>query len=450
MSLRKTFVLTAILAVAAILVAIGFLHRYNGPPNVLLVTIDTLRSDHCSAYGYGRPTTPALDRIAHDGTRFEVAYSVSSTTAPSHATLLSGLYPLSHGVMKNGHTLANQPPLLQEAFRSHGYETAAFVSSFVLNNRFGFGRGFQVFDDSFTRSDSSIDWRRWQGNKVEGGFDRRANETTDHALQWMQRRDNSRPFFLWIHYFDPHYPYDPPEPFRSEFAKGRPAGEHDMNYQMDLYDGEIRFVSEQLARVLSFLDQGGLSDRTLLVVTSDHGEGFMEHGITGHGRNLYEEAVRVPLIFRWPGHVRAARTIHSPVGIIDVAPTLNFLAGLQMANLKGVNLAPFLAGEQDSDNERKIFLHRRRFKDFNGDMFGLRWKNFKLLNAEQQGIREMYDLNRDPREEYNIAANVPGKTIDDFIADLHHWESSNTVVRTEPEQISTEDDERLKALGYVQ
>ncbi|MGH7898499.1 MAG: sulfatase-like hydrolase/transferase, partial [Candidatus Binatia bacterium] len=222
-------------------------------PNILLVTIDTLRADHCSTYGYARPTTPRLSELAASGVRFEVAYAPMATTGPSHGTMFTSLLPRSHGVLKNGLTLSDRPPTLAAALLAAGYRTAAVVSSYAVHRRFGLGRGFLTYDDDFTGARPSLTHKVfWEGHEVPGPFDRRADETRAKAVDWLERqgylearRSALPPFFLWVHFFDPHSPYDPPEPHRGRFAlPSRDVAELDR--EIAAYDGEAHFADEEM------------------------------------------------------------------------------------------------------------------------------------------------------------------------------------------------------------
>ena len=191
-------------------------------PNIVLITIDTLRADHCSVYGYGLGTTPRLGKLAREGARVETAYVPMPSTGPAHASLFTSRYPLAHRVLKNGHVLDDEYPVLAEMLERAGYRTAAFVSSFVLDDRFGFGQGFDSYDDDFRGANGSYkNMQHWEGIEVPGEFDRRANETTDRAISWLRKNGRRGGFFLWLHYMDPHEPYDQPEPWRQSTSSRR-------------------------------------------------------------------------------------------------------------------------------------------------------------------------------------------------------------------------------------
>jgi arylsulfatase A-like enzyme len=238
--------------------------------NLLLITLDTTRADRLGCYGYSGAATPALDALARRGTLFENALAQVPMTLPSHATLVTGRYPRELGIRNNAQAaLGRDHPTLGTVFKGRGYRTAAFVAAFVLDSRYGLDQGFEVYDDDVG----------------EGVLMRRANEVTDRALAWLHEV-KEQPFFAWIHYFDPHLPYEPPEAFRGVGA--------------DPYDGEIAFVDSEVKRLMEWLEAERLPDRTLVVVAGDHGESFGEHGEHGHAMFLYRTNLRVPLILAHP------------------------------------------------------------------------------------------------------------------------------------------------------
>src|SRR6185436_6011947 len=353
------------LALAALAILAGGCRHPEEAPNLVLVTIDTLRADHTTPYGYGRDTTPVLARLAREGVAVDLAYAPMATTGPSHAALLTSRYPVSLGYLRNGQRLDEAQTTLAERLRAAGYRTSAAVSSFVLDRRLGFAQGFGTYDCRCDRARATATIERWEGLTVPAGFDRRADETTDVALAWLARRGRDRPFFLWVHYFDPHHPYSPPAPYDRRFAPP-PAATGLPRRAVALYDGEIAFTDHQLGRLLDAIDAEGLAARTLVVVTADHGEGLMQHGHMGHGLHLYEEAVRVPLVFRWPGSLPAGALVPGPVEHVDLVPTVLDLLGLPRGGgeIEGQSLAAALRGQAGTagrDSRRTVFLQRRLY-----------------------------------------------------------------------------------------
>lgn len=446
--LRLAFVASVALAA---LVACADARR---PPNVLLISLDTTRADHCSVNGYARDTTPNLVRLAAEGARFPAAYAPSATTAPSHATLFTSLAPPAHGVVKNGVPLGEQPRTLAETLGEAGYQTAAIVSSFVLTQRFGWARGFERYVDYFDRARSSVQDRKWEGIEIAGGFDRRADETTRLALDWLaQWRAQDRPFFLFVHYFDPHSPYDPPAEFAERFA---PAADDPRSAAIARYDAEIAFTDAAVGELLAGLERAGLARDTVVIVSADHGEGLGQHGVAEHGRRIYEEAVRVPLIVRWPARIRAGLEIAAPAAWIDLAPTITELAGIARPPAwQGESLAPALVGGAPLDAERPIFLFRRHYLEgleqggrVAGEKYGVRVGRWKYLHAPDEGVTELYDLESDPGELRNLAETHAGER-DRLAQQLGAWLASMPATRPAPtldEGVS----ERMRALGYAE
>jgi len=420
-------------------------------PSLVLVTIDTLRADHVSAYGYARPTTPHLDALAAEGARFARAYAVSSTTLPSHATLFSSRYPDEHGVGKNGLTLPADVPLLAERLRAHGYETAAFVSSFVVERRFGLARGFDHYDDDFRGAEHTSDIRRWEGHTLDAPYDRRAAETTERALAWLAARDGDRPYFLWVHYFDPHSPYDPPEPHRGAFLETRdPASPRRV---IDLYDGDVHYADAWLGRLVA----GTAGDRPLTIVTSDHGEGLWDHGWLEHGVFLYEELVRVPWVVHWPGEIPAGHVVEGLAAHVDLVPTLAGLLGLPLvAEPRGRDLSDVLHGAARIPADRAVHLQRRHYDPMRrghlrvaGEKHAVRVGDWKLILSPAELGYELFDLARDPGELHNRAGLHPER-VRDLHAQLDRWQEGQTVRRAEAEGPDADARARLRALGYVE
>ncbi|MBY0274263.1 sulfatase [Candidatus Binatia bacterium] len=377
-------------------------------PSVLLVTIDTLRADHVSAYGYARKTSPQLDALAADGALFETAYAASSATGPSHATLFTARHPLAHGVVCNGVVLDASIPTIASLLSDAGYRTAAFVSSYPVASKFGLSHGFAHYDQDFGTSGGTMKSRRWQRERGDAGaLDRRGAVTVDAASAWLEQQKDGAPLLVWVHLFDPHAPYSPPAPYDASFLTADPS-QHQR--EIDLYDGEIRYADEQLGRLVAAFDRttGG---RGLVVVTSDHGEGLWEHGYGGHNRDVWEEEVRIPLVVRWRGKVEPGRRVAEPVHLVDVLPTVVAAAGIAPpAGTSGVDLVAALTGRAELSAERLIYLTRpyfgeraRKYHGGTGWGFGLRRGSWKLIEAQSEGRRNLYDLARDPEEQENRA-----------------------------------------------
>jgi len=419
------------------------------------VSLDTTRADRLSSYGHPRETSPRLSEFAAGGARVELAFAPAATTAPSHASLFTSRYPIAHRVLKNGVPLPEAEQTLAELLRARGYQTAAFVSSFVLDARFGLAQGFDLWDAELSPRGAGM---QWEGRVVEGGFDRRADATTARALRWLSdRRDPARPFFLFVHYFDPHDPYDPPEPFASRFA-GESAAHASSSRELNLYDGELAYTDAALGALLDALDASGLRGDTLAIVFGDHGEGLYDHGHMAHGLHVYDEAVRVPLVLRFPGRIPAGRVLAGPASLLDVLPTALELLGIERPEgLAGLSLAPALRGEAELDPERPIFLYRRHydgataFGDLTprGDKLAIRRGQWKYIEGGEQPSRELYDLLADPRERNDVHAELPSRAAE-LAAELHAWRDAHAAADAQPaRELSDEEKAGLGALGYA-
>ena len=355
--------------------------------NVLFVTVDTLRADRLPAYGRRDLRTPTIDALAARGVLFERCETAAPLTLPSHTTIFSGTLPLHHGVRDNGaFTVPPELPLLAELFHGAGYATAAFVSAFVLDSRWKLNRGFDTYHDQF-------DTRRANLLSI-GDIERPAGETVDAVLEWLGRRDRGKPFFLWVHFFDPHAPYAPPPPFSEE-------------YKEQPYLGEIAYVDSELGRLLGALAGDGAADRTAVVFAGDHGESLGEHGEDGHGFFVYEATLHVPLVFVPPGAGSALRR-SEVVSLVDVMPTVAELAGLPIpAGVQGRSLAPLFARSgrlADRPAYSETFYPRFHFGW--SDLASLRDGRYKLIESTAP---ELYDLSADPSEKENLVSREPEK-----------------------------------------
>jgi arylsulfatase A-like enzyme/Tfp pilus assembly protein PilF len=338
--------------------------------NVLLITLDTTRADRLGCYGYARAATPALDALARRGTLFENALAQVPMTLPSHSTLLTGRYPRELSIRLNAEAALGQDhPTLGTVFKGRGYRTAAFVAAFVLDSRYGLDRGFEVYDDDVG----------------EGVLMRRANEVTDRALAWL-RRVKGEPFFAWIHYFDPHQPYEPPEAFRGVGA--------------DLYDGEIAFVDSEVKRLTEWLETQRLADKTLVVVAGDHGESFGEHGERGHAMFLYQTNLRVPLILAHPRLGNPRARVAEVVELVDVFSTILDLFGWSApGGLLSRSVAPALRGQPLEPRESYAESHYVRHTYGWAEQRSLTSGRWKYISSTRP---ELYELVSDPGEKRNL------------------------------------------------
>jgi arylsulfatase A-like enzyme len=381
---------------------------------VLLVTIDTLRADRVGAYGDAAARTPRLDALAREGTLFEAAFSPVPLTLPAHATLFTGLLPPQHGVRGNGSfALGPGPPTLAEALKRRGLATAAFVGGFPLARRFGLARGFDVYDDAMERAPGlHFDFA-----------ERRADRVVAEATAWLAR--TAGPAFLWVHLYDPHAPYDPPEGYRDA----------------DPYRGEIAFADAMLGRLLDAWD--ARPGPSVVAVTSDHGEAFGEHGEESHGLFVYDTTLRVPLVVRGAGR-SAPRRVAASVGLADVAATLAELAGAEALPGQGL-LRPAPRG--DAPGARPLYAETLAPRlDFGwSELRSLREGRYKYIRAPRA---EIYDIATDPAESRNLLESRPeiaARMSAALDAALGAFGDAESRRRPDPETA-----ERLRALGYVQ
>lgn len=457
--MRSPSPLRLLLACLALLGAGAACGRKPVPPNILLITMDTTRSDHLSLYGYPRRTTPFLEELAASSVVFDQAYAAAPATAPSHATLFTSQSPLTHRVLKNAVVLDQRHRTFAELAAERGYQTAAIVSSFVMNAKFGLAQGFRHYDDLLAPESASIDWERWEGQEVAGGFDRKAAEATDRAIAWLQDdREPDVPFFLFVHYFDPHDPYVPPEPYRDKFVDPaiQPVGKRRM---WSGYDGEIAYTDAKIRRLWEALDRLDLSADTVVVLAGDHGEGILSRGYQYHGAHIYEEAVRVPLLLRWEGKLEPGRRVAGTVTIADVVPTLFDLLGWPRGDLEfqGRSLAGPLLGGGPLPRDYPAYLYRIPYEPHtefgvwvDGEKHAVRLGDWKYLLAENEGTTELYDLVADPLEKVNVIAAHP-----DVALRLHDMLTKWRAAVTRPDSLgvkpalSESDLKKLKSLGYV-
>lgn len=400
----------------------------HGPRSVLLISVDTLRADRLGSYGYRPASTPVLDALAARGLRFDQAATVAPLTLPAHTSLLSGTFPAFHGVRDNGSFYVNDSiTTLAEVLQARGYRTGGFVGAFVLDHRWGIAQGFDHYFDAFDLSNY----------EMAAGLDaaqRPGSEVVDHALSWLAE-DGDRPFFAWVHLYDPHSPYTPPEPFRSRF----PAT------MQGAYDAEIAATDAQIGRLLDQLRVRGRLDDTVIVVVADHGESLGEHGEQQHGFFVYDSAVRIPLIVAGPGV--PARVVRGQVRIVDVMPTVLDLVGAAVPpEVQGVSLLPLGRGEElDLLGFSETWYPRYHYGW--SELTAVRNGQFKFIAAPR---RELYDTQADPGETRNLSAANPrmADALERALRDMATRTATASTPQT-PRAIDPAVEERLRALGYV-
>jgi arylsulfatase A-like enzyme/tetratricopeptide (TPR) repeat protein len=393
--------------------------------NVLLVTLDTTRPDHLGCYGGTGVKTPNLDALAANGVRFANAYAPVPLTLPSHASIMTGLNPVATGVHNNGtYELGADRTTLAEVLKADGYKTAAFVASFSVDSRFGLAQGFDLYDDNFQ-----------EGTPFKAtNAERRAEQVYSLFSSWMDATKDE-PFFAWVHFFDPHVPYNPPSPYREQFSD-RP------------YDGEIAYMDYVFGQIMGKLRDRSLLGRTIVVVAGDHGEGLGDKGEWGHGVFLYDETLRVPLIFSAAGHLPSGTAVAPRVRLIDIMPTvLDLMKRTAPEGTQGVSLLPYIQKKRKADLDTYIETYYPRENFGWAPLTGLITKNWKYIRAPKE---ELYDIERDPAETNNRFA-AEGKTAREMRDGLDRAVKDSLVpgASSGKRTLTSEEESRLRSLGYV-
>jgi choline-sulfatase len=402
----------------------------TGNLNLLLVTLDTTRADRIHAYGFDGIETPNLDRLAREGVLFEQAVAPAPLTLPAHSSIFTGRFPPAHGVRDNGgFFLADSETTIAERLQARGFTTGGFVGAYVLDRKWGIAQGFQTYFDDF-------DLTKYQSLSL-GSVDRPGNEVADKALAWLDKAAGSR-FFGWVHFYDAHSPYDPPEPFKSRYAN-RP------------YIGEIAFVDSQLGRLLAFLDDRNLARNTVVVVMGDHGESLGEHGEGTHGFFVYQATMHVPLLIRAPYDAMAGRRVTDTVRSIDVLPTALELLGIKPSDrLEGTSVVPLMTGAK-----KELGLAAYSEAVYPRLHFG--WSDLRALTAGRYKYvaaprPELYDLQQDPKETTNIYSErqaLGDRLNQELVALERRMSASSPPAAPKGAEVDPEARERLAALGYV-
>jgi arylsulfatase A-like enzyme/Tfp pilus assembly protein PilF len=399
--------------------------------NVVLVTLDTLRADRLSSYGSRRVSTPAIDRLADEGVLFTNAASTVPFTLPAHSSLMTGTYPPRHGVRENvGYVLDKSLPTLAERLAAGGWSTAGFVSAFVLDSRWGIGRGFETYFDEFETE---------EGQRANmGSVQRDGAETVAEAVRWLDERP-AGPFFLWLHLFDAHDPYRPPEPFKSRYPRSP-------------YDAEVAYVDSLVGRFRAALEERGLLDETLLVLTADHGEGLGQHKEGFHGFFVYDSTVRVPLIVRPPFAELAGRVVEAPVSHVDLLPTILDATGQPHPDaLQGVSLLPLLLGDVDETSSDRVVYSESLYPLLHygwAPLRSVRTRDFKFIDAPQA---ELYSLAGDPGETENVLRREPqvSRDLKARLDELRERIEIDAPAETAEPELDEETLAQLQALGYA-
>ncbi|MGH9409135.1 MAG: sulfatase-like hydrolase/transferase, partial [Vicinamibacterales bacterium] len=396
--------------------------------NLVIVTLDTTRADRMGAYGNRAIETPAFDGIAREGALFEQAVSVAPLTLVAHSSMFTGKFPPEHGVRDNGGFFLGSDQLtLAEVLKAHGYRTGGFIGAYVLDSKWGINQGFDTYFDNFDLSES----RAISMAEIQ----RPGNEVVDHALPWIEQVKGG-PFFVWIHLYDAHSPYTPPEPYATRY-KDHP------------YNGEIAFADSQVARVLARLRDLGLDDHTVIMIMGDHGESLGDHGEAAHGFFIYNSTTHVPFAIRSPFSSTHQRVVTDPVRSVDVMPTALDLLGIPVpTGISGRSLVPLMTAaaatlDLDAYSEAMYPLYHYGWSDLRA----LRSGRYKVIDAPRP---ELYDIDRDPNETTNIFSQR--RDLGDRMlthlrameAGFHKTDAAQSQVTIDPEAR-----ERLAALGYI-
>lgn len=440
---------------AAILIAALFIScgptADEAQPNIVLIVVDALRADHLGCYGYARPTSPTIDSLAAGGVLFETAITQAPWTKASFSTFLTSLYTFQHGVVEWAGVMPESLVTLPEVMASQGYSTACVINMLGMGGRFGVLKGFEILSES-------------------GKSPRGAGAATADAIECLGNIEE--PFFMLLHYFDVHQPYGPPpgyvdlinvdtdlDPFKNKglWYRGKDGlpPRKAIEKTMLLYDGCIRYVDDSLARLFDYLDERGMKDNTVLIITADHGEAFWEHGVDTHGSTVYDEVLKVPLIIAWPARYDGGGRVASQVRLIDLFPTVLEMTGADDGDAQhreGVSLVPVMAGRQ-ADAEGKLLPPHIAFAS-NGMVKPprvrcLRTRDYKVIVDRETGEVEVYDLESDPGETLNLRGReMPSAGA--LIALMEKLPGEGTA--GPPARATLTDDEKksLKALGYLQ
>ena len=439
-------------------------------PHVLMVVIDTLRADHLGCYGYDRETSPTIDRLAQQGVLFERCYATSSWTLPSFVSLLSGLYPTSHGADTWSSMMGENIPWLPEKMQRAGYHTIGVSSNPFLTRKQGVERGFDTFDDQTVLASAEWSFPLLESQHKAIVLASTASTATRRAMELLAERPEDKPVFMMVHYMDCHADYVPPAPWDTMFDPeydgevtghlqsqnyGTDLEDRDVEHIESLYDGEIAHVDAHIGQLLQHLEAIEMADETLVVLTSDHGEELMDHGGWSHGHTLYEEVVRVPLIIVWPGQLRQSYRVSQAVSLVDVVPTLTEFLNLQGTPGHGINLTDYLVGNDVVHAERSIFMETNLSRPLRAVVMGFQKTIGELGGSKEKPLidsAERYDLESDPAERVVHDGNreTDVELLQTAFTDL--IEMISVQVQGESStgaQMNANELERLRSLGYI-
>jgi arylsulfatase A-like enzyme len=426
------------------------LHAAEQPPSILVVTVDALRADHLGCYGCGRDTSPNIDRLLRSGLRFERAWTPEPLTGPAMCSMVTGLYPHQHAASRNGLRMQAGLDSLPKILARNGYETAAVVGTWTLRDK------LTLLGEHFATYSERLDRKRWFGLV---NSEATCEDVTDDALEWFlatNKRDPERPFFLWAHYIEPHAPYRFQERFASRLGidGNRPS-------RQDRYDTEVAAVDHAIGRLLEGVRERVPDDQLIVVFTADHGESLGEHEYWGHGRNLHEPNLRIPLGITWEGQIAPA-VVRSQATLLDLAPTLLELAGLDVPeSLPGASWAATARGGEALEERLHCYqAHRGAVHGSGHDSDRKRSKGLLavgVIEADRKEIlrvvddeHKIFDLGADPQELRNLSA-ADGRVSKELLRCLGDVsEGLGSLDRLATEQLDDATVERLKALGYLE
>jgi len=446
-----------ILFIAVILVSAGGCGKKNinaeRDYNVVLIVADTLRSDYLSCYGNRWIKTPSIDSIAKDGILFENAISHASWTLPSHASLMTSRYPIQHGCLSYNNPLSEKETTLAEVLKQDNFTTGAFISTFLVSSKFAFQQGFDTFDE-----------------KLDADFQRPVTEFHADSLRWIEKKKNGK-FFLWLHYFEPHYPYLPHVPFTDDYEKilnkevkgtfdrshewikdtynkkKEDLSEADTNRMRSLYAGEISYLDRFIGEVISKLKEEGVYDKTLIIFTSDHGEMLGEHHLIEHGESLYQEEIHVPLIIKLPADMKytCGARVNEIVEHVDVMPTLIDLLGVKSnIKLEGKSLRSLMSGSSGNNSIVKAIAHSE-VHNYKSLISG----NLKLImSLPVLDSPMLFDIDKDPGEKNNIYYEEKEKA-KEMKNRLLDWVMAMNNPAPAKTRLTREEEDKLKSLGYI-
>ncbi len=435
-------------------------------PHVLLITVDTLRADHLSSYGYHLKTSPRMDRLAAEGARFDRAYATIPMTGPSHFSIFTGRYPQEHGARINGVAVPENSKwvMFPQVLRKFGYTSAAFVSAWPLIGRLThLNSRFDHYDEDIDRNYQLLHSMRW------------AEDVTPKAVRWLDEHKDERNIFMWVHYFDPHEPYHLREKFASPQAVGEPSAaverySQEVAQRVRKYDSEIGYVDKHIGELLDRFDEHGLTNDTLVVLVSDHGEGLGEHGFVGHGRWLTESVVRIPWIMKLPGTIAPGAVVEHNVSTLDIAPTILDLAVPEYREQAEISVS-FAGRSQiqaiaENAGQPQRTVHYVAFSGKKG--FAPKWFSWIWINNDGLPLKmgkingtvkivwvpgneqfRIHDLTVDPFEIDPQELSPDNRRYKFEIASFERWYESTDLERREA-RLTKRDAEILKSLGYIQ